>query len=231
MNYEVYCDESNQDLFWASKTNPFNKYVLIGGLWIPANDRNLCKIKIKSLREKHNLLTEYKWKKISSSKLEFYIDLVNMFFASKDMRFRVIVLLNEELDSAKFHKSDNELMFYKFYYQLLHPWIQSFSKYSIFVDLKTNRFHNRLNTLKNVLNNTKLLSEIINVQALKSSEVELIQLVDILIGACSYAFHQKKDSVSKLEVIKTIEKHIGRIRPTSFKENKFNVFRFRPIGR
>jgi hypothetical protein len=37
MDVEVYCDESNPELFWTDGKSAVNKYVLIGGLWIPAS--------------------------------------------------------------------------------------------------------------------------------------------------------------------------------------------------
>ncbi len=229
MDFEVYCDESRQELFRCKKPNS-TEYVLIGSLWLEASKREEYKNEIKKLRLEHNLRGEFKWQKVSPSRKNFYLQLIHLFFDS-DMRFRVIVLAASELDSVKFHQADDELMFYKFYYQLLHHWILDRNTYRIFVDVKTNRVHNRLKTLKDVLSNANLLSNILQVQALPSCEVDFLQLVDVLIGAVSYSFHNRNRNPVKLQVIEKIEKSLGHpIQSTRKSEEKFNVFRFQPTG-
>lgn len=229
MDFEIYCDESRQELF--SSENPrADEYVLIGGLWLEASKREKYKNEIKKLRIEHKLYGEFKWQKVSQSRLDFYLKLIHLFFHS-DMRFRVIVLAANELDSVKFHRADNELMFYKFYYQLIHQWILNNNRYRIFVDVKTNRVPNRLTTLKKVLSNANVLSEILQVQALPSHEMNFLQLVDVLIGAVGYRFHKRSASHAKLQVVEKIEKFISHpIQPTSRFEKKFNIFRFQPDG-
>ena len=227
MNFDVYCDESRQELFRSPV--PGENYVLIGGIWIKAEERPAHKRAVKILRARHRLHGEFKWNRVSTSRLDFYKDLVSMFF-SRDIRFRTVVLQADELDSVRFHEADNELMFYKFYYQLLHHWILDFNKYRIFVDTKTNRVQDRLRTLELCLSNANI-SSVVDVQALPSHEVDLMQLADVLIGAVSYKFHKRASSKAKQEVVGEVEKRLERqIGPTCRADNKFNVFRFRPGG-
>ncbi len=229
MDLEVYCDESRPELFKSQP--PGDYYVLIGSLWILREHRSSYKNQIGFLRKRHNLYGEFKWKRVSPSKLEFYLDLVRFFFDQADsMRFRVIVLRADELDVVRFHNSDNELMFYKFYYQVLHHWILDFNYYKIFLDAKTNRLHNRIRTLEHCLRNANLSSRV-DVQALPSHQVPLLQLADILIGAVSYKFHGNPASKAKMAVVEEIERRLGHeIGPTFRSEEKFNVFRFKSGG-
>lgn len=230
MNFEIYCDESRQDLFHTKP--PGEHYVLIGGIWIKKDKRSEYKEAIKALRRKHNLRGEFKWKRVSPSRMDFYRELVDFFFdeSADDMRFRVLVLRAEEMDAARFSQSDNELMFYKFYYQLLHHWILDCNDYTIFLDSKTNRRRDRLKTLRQCLQNSNLTSKV-SIQALPSRQVDLLQLTDVLIGAVGYRFHGETKSSAKTEIITSIEKRVGRqISPTTKAEEKFNVFRFRPGG-
>lgn len=229
MDFEIYCDESRQEYFYDRSGNG-DRYVLIGGLWIEANERRDYKAKIRELRETHDVWGEFKWNRVSPSRQQFYLSLVRLFF-EEAMRFRCIVLATRQLDAVRFHNSDNELMFYKFYYQLLHHWILDFNSYRIFLDLKTNRLHSRIRTLERVLQNANLTSEILAIQALPSSQVDLLQLTDVLIGAVGYQFHKETTSTAKLAVIREIETHLGHpIQPTPRREQKFNIFRFRSGG-
>ena len=228
MDFQIYCDESRQENFHR-RDDP-NIYVLIGGVWLPADLRRALKGKIRDLRDRHNLHGEFKWNKVSPSRLGFYTDLVDLFFA-EDIRFRCIVLQVSELDAVQFHQADNELMFYKFYYQLIHHWILDRNRYRIFVDLKTSRVHNRLQVLHRCLQNSNLTSDVVSVQALPSDELDILQLADVLIGAVGYRFHREHGSRAKKAVCERVEKHIGHgIGPTTKGYEKFNVFRFRPQG-
>jgi hypothetical protein len=225
MNFEVYCDESRTELF----KHPLDgeNYVVIGGIWIKAEQREAHKAAIKTIRVDHDLYAEFKWNKVSSARVAFYRDLVRMFF-EKEIRFRALLLRADELDAVRFHQADNELMFYKFYYQLLHHWIVDFHNYRIFLDTKTNRLPDRVKTLGSCLSSSNLTSSL-EVQALPSDEVDLIQLADVLIGLVSYKFHRFQSSPAKLEVIQEAEGRLGRaITSTSRNESKFNIFRFRP---
>jgi len=227
MDFEVYCDESGQELFKSRLSG--EHYVLIGSAWIKAEDRRKHKDDVRTIRQRYKVHGEFKWNKVSDSRLDFYLDIVKWFFRS-DIRFRVLVLRANELDVVKFHDDDNELMFYKFYYQLLHHWILDFNKYKVFLDTRTNRLHSRLKVLETCLNSANLTSSVV-VQALPSSELDLIQVTDVLIGAVSYKFHRRGESHAKLRIVREVEQNLGReIEPTSRSVEKFNIFRFRSDG-
>ena len=198
MEFEVYCDESRQELF-RTRDERQGKFVLLGSIWIEADQRARFKEALHALRDHHNVKGEFKWNKVSPSRLAFYQELVEYFF-QENMRFRCFVAEAHELDAARFHQADNELMFYKFYYQLLHHWILDCNRYRIFLDMKTNRVHSRLRVLRDVLSNANLTSEIVDVQALPSREVDLLQLTDVLLGAVGYRFHGSEGSRAKQAV-------------------------------
>ena len=228
MDFEVYCDESNPEFF---KSRPAGEnYVLIGGIWIKAEDRSKHKAAINEIRSRHKVMGEFKWNRVSPSRVGFYTEIVGWFFTTDEVRFRTIVLPVKGLND-KLHEYDNELAFYKFYYQLLHHWILDNNNYRVFVDTRTNRLHDRLKTLEQCLNYANLTSTV-TLQALPSDELDLIQVVDVLIGAVGYRFHGRSGSASKLAVIKVIEDWLIKppIGPTPRSEEKFNVFRFRRGG-
>lgn len=230
MKFEVYCDESMSDVLTSSRQ--MNRYLLIGGLWLHSDLRGDIKNKISNLRVKHKVFGEIKWHKISPSKLSFYEDLIDLFISyNHDLRFRCICIDKDQINSNLIN-NDNELGFYKFYYQLLHHWITEYNEYSIFCDTKTNRDPKRLKVLKDCLNNANRYSEILNVQFLPSNESAIIQLTDLLLGAVNSRINgftlggAKEAIVSKLEN----DLKLSKISSTFRSEQKFNVFKINLSG-
>jgi hypothetical protein len=226
--FEIYCDESNQDLL-SSRSRGQYRYTLIGGIWLPSIMRQELKEKILELKKRFNFKREIKWNEVATSTLPFFEKLIDLFFSKDDkLGFRCIVVDARKFDSVKFHESDPELGFYKFYYQLLKNNLSSGSTYRIFLDYKVNRLPNRVKVLEKVLQNARPEIESITLQALPSNEVLLIQLADVLLGATGYKLHGLTSSKAKLAIVKRIEKHLGReIQPTGPEEKKFNVFQIR----
>lgn len=90
MDFEVYCDESRQDLIAKKQVDQF---LMIGSLWLPSDIREDVKVGIAQLREKYSAWGEIKWSKISPSKQDFYLGLVDLFISYQDkLRFRCIAI-------------------------------------------------------------------------------------------------------------------------------------------
>ena len=148
------------------------------------------------------------------------------------MRFRCITVDHSQVNML-LHDNDEELGFYKFYYQLLHHWILDFNEYRIFCDAKTSRDPKRLQVLRRCLRYANLSSTIKEIQSLHSKEVVLIQLCDLLLGAANSRMNLTlKEGSAKEKLVKRLESHLGlnAIAPTSRDERKFNVFRIRLNG-
>jgi len=181
MEFDVYCDESRPDLFASNA--PRSNYMVIGSLWLPKDLRNVYKTEIHELREKHKIGPEFKWQKVSKSRIQFYTELVEWFFSKgEDLRYRCIAIDSHKVNLLHYHENDQELGFYKFYYQLLHHWILDFNEYNIFCDSKKNAKNDRLKVLMRCLNYGNLAAVIKNVQAIRSDESVLIQVADLLTG-------------------------------------------------
>lgn len=231
MEIDVYCDESYPDLFSSKK--PQAQYLCIGSLWLPRKQRELYKSAIHQLRDRHMVGGEFKWTKVSPSKFEFYKALVSWFVSQKsDLRFRCIVIDRTQVDLIHFHENDQELGFYKFYYQMLHHWIHPFNEYNIFCDFKRNRINDRYKTLHMCISRSNLSSEIKTLQSIRSKESVLIQLSDFLLGLTSACMNNKLGvDTTKSSIVELLEKELGkRIRPTALSEKKFNVFKINLNG-
>ena len=225
MKFEVYCDESRPDLL--SSHNPQANYMVLGSLWLRAEDRNSYKEEIHVLRDKHRVGGEFKWQRVSPSRLSFYTDLMDFFWSKgEDLRFRCVAVDHNKVDLVHYHHSDQELGFYKFYYQMLHHWIRDFNEYVIFCDFKTNRRRDRLRVLQRCLNYSNLSAKVGAVQAVRSKEAVLLQLCDVLTGAVAAKLNGSSQGQSaRWRIWHELEGKVGKsISHTSREERKFNVF-------
>ncbi|MFD1244270.1 DUF3800 domain-containing protein [Paralysiella testudinis] len=230
MKFEVYCDENYPDLFNSAK--PHADFMMIGSLWLPESLRSDIKQRILELRQKHNIWGEIKWRKVDKRALPFYMALLDLFMGYKDsVRFRCIAVSRHQFKSD-WHNGDNELGFYKFYYQLLHHWILDFNEYRIFCDVKQNRDLKRLDVLKQCLANSNISANIRQIQSLPSSEVVLIQLCDLLLGMASARMNRTlRPQSAKEELVLSLEGWLNKeIGMTHRDEKKFNVFRINLQG-
>lgn len=231
MKFEAYCDESNPEVLGAENTQ--TRYLLIGSIWLRSEDRSEFKDRIYELRNKHKIGSEFKWNRISPSRVDFYTSLIEFFFAQGErLRFRCIAVDREKVDLTRFHANDQELGFYKFYYQMLHHWILDFNEYAFFLDTKKNRCPLRLATLKQCLDASNLSSNVTNVQAIESKQSVLIQLADVLTGVVSRRLNNSSQgSIARDSVVDAVERNLRRpIGPTGRSENKFNVFKINLSG-
>ena len=231
MQFDVYCDESSPEAIASG--NADNQFLMIGSLWLPREKRTQFKDTIHKLRDKHKVGGEFKWNRVSPSRVDFYCELIELFFAERDdLRFRCIAVDCDKVDLTKFHANDQELGFYKFYYQLLHHWVLDFNEYSFYLDHKKNRLRDRLHVLRDCLDDSNLSSLVKTVQATESSQSVLIQLADVLTGCASRRLNEtSKGSVAKDRVLEVVENHLGhQIVPTDRAERKFNVFRINLSG-
>lgn len=227
MEIEVYCDESRPDLFTTAEK--YARFLSIGSLWLPAEQRESVKAQVKHLRDKHSVHGSAKWHKVSPSRLGFYLELADLFVAfGPDVKFRSIFVPVERVDFERYHQDDRELGFYKFYYQMLHQWILPPNRYSIFCDVKTNRRHDRLAVLQRCLSRATPSAQIAQVQAIPERESSLIQIADFLLGAASSRMNATvKVDGAKWQVIRHLENCLRteRLASTARSAGKFNLFR------
>lgn len=237
MKVELYCDESRQDLFSNIKSiTKNNRYICIGGIWIESDVREKIKNDIKELQEKYKVFGEFKWKTVTPSKYKFYEELIDLFFNyNNSMKFRCVVIDAEKVDMDTYNNSDSELGFYKFYYQLLTYWISDKNQYKIYTDYKVNRKNDRLNELKNVLNNkARALDTVQLIQAINSKESLLLQLEDVLMGAVAYKYNYGDigTAIAKNKLINKIEDRLNaKITDNNKYNDKFNIFKMNLRGK
>ena len=223
--YNIYCDES------CHLEHDGEKAMTIGGVWCPENKKDEIFKRIREIKKEHGLSPKFeiKWNKVSPGQLAFYMDIVNYFFDNSDLHFRVIVVPDKkELNHEQFHQTHDDF-YYKLYFDMLKTIFEPGSDYNIYLDIKDTRGQKKVDKLHEVLcnNNYDFKSEMIKkVQQVRSHEVELVALADLLIGAISYLHREKVTSDAKLKLIERIKLRSGYnlTSSTLYRESKFNVF-------
>lgn len=223
--YNIYCDES------CHLEHDGQKAMTIGGVWCPENKKDEIFKRIREIKVEHGLDAKFeiKWNKVSNGQLSFYKDIVDYFFDNSDLHFRVIVVPDKgELNHDQYNQTHDEF-YYKLYFDMLKTVFEPDCSYNIFLDIKDTRGQKKVDKLQEVLCNSKydFKREMIKkVQQVRSHEVELIALADLLIGAISYLHRGLKSSEAKLKMIERIKTRSGYSLTSStlYRENKFNVF-------
>ncbi len=225
----IYCDES------CHLENDRQKVMVLGAVWCPFEKKDEIFERIREIKVKHGLKKDFeiKWTKVSISKVEFYLELVDYFFDDDDLHFRALVVPDKSIIKHKDYNQDHDTWYYKMYFSMLKVLIDPHSKNRIFIDIKETRSSDKVKKLHDVLCNDRydFDKEIIEiVQTVKSHEVEILQLADLLIGAVSYINRGIKTNEGKLSVIERIKKRSGYslTLTTYLKESKFNILIWQP---
>lgn len=236
----IYCDES------CHLQNGNDTVMSIGAVYCPASKKNEIFERLFELKKKHDLIPkhkknekdnrtyyELKWNKVSKAKINYFKDVIDYFFDDDDLHFRSLIVANKaEINYEKFQHT-HDTFYYKMYFGMLKAILNPEFAHYIYIDIKDTRSKEKVHKLEEVLRNDKYdyAKEIIkHVQQVRSHEVELIQLADLLIGAMGYINRGKKESKPKNELIELI-KHRSKYsltKSTLLRESKFNIFIWEP---
>lgn len=236
----IYCDES------CHLQNDKEPVMVIGAVYCPIEKKEEIFERLYSFKVKHNLIPknkkndkdnrtyyELKWNKVSKSKIEYYKDVINYFFDDDDLQFRVLVVSNKtDIVYEKFNHT-HDTFYYKMYFGMLKAILNPENSHHIYIDIKDTKSKEKVHKLEQVLRNDKYdySKEIIKkVQQVRSHEVEILQLADLLVGATAYVNRGLANSKAKNELINLI-KHRSKYsltKSTLLKERKFNVFIWEP---
>lgn len=236
----IYCDES------CHLQNDNETVMAIGAVYCPASKKKEIFERLFEIKQKHDLIPkhkksekdnrtyyELKWNKVSKAKLEYYKEVINYFFDDDDLHFRSLIVANKsKIDYKKFNHT-HDTFYYKMYFGMLKAILNPELAHFIYIDIKDTRSKEKVHKLEQVLRNDKYdyAKEIIKqIQQVRSHEVELIQLADLLIGAMAYINRGKSESKPKNDLIELI-KHRSKYsltKSTLLRESKFNIFIWEP---
>ncbi|PHK93892.1 hypothetical protein CR162_16535 [Pseudoroseomonas rhizosphaerae] len=233
----LYCDES------CHLEHDDSPVMVLGALACPAAAARPTSAAIHALKARHGLAPgfEIKWSKVSPGRLAFYLDLVGLFFATPELRFRAVVIPDKKsLDHAAFSQTHDD-WYYKMYYQTLLPFLAADAEHRVYLDIKDTRGGAKTEKLHDVLCTAlrdPFRSRVSRVQQVRSHEVAPMQLADLLIGAVGYANRQLRTSPAKLALVEALSAggrppgHPRSLSSTSYlSETKVNLLMWRPAVR
>jgi len=222
--YNIYCDETNH------LENSSIKIMGLGSVLCPYGAVKDINERIREIKKRHNLNPnfEIKWTKVSPAKLLFYKDVVNYFFDNDDLSFRAVIIDKNILNHEKFNQ-DHDDWYYKMYFTLLSKIISPKDNYIIYLDIKDTESQKKVTKLQEVLRNNIYDFDkniVKNVQQVRSHEVNILQITDLLLGALQFTNRTDVKSVAKNALVEQIKKRSGYtlLKSTLPSENKFNIF-------
>lgn len=220
----IYCDES------CHLEHDNQRAMVFGAVWCPDEQKREINSRIAEIRKRHKMdeSFEFKWTKISPSKAQMYLDIIDYFFDNENIKFRCLVVPDKnKINHEKFNQSHDD-WYYKMYFNMLKIIFKPEDHYHIYLDIKDTKSQIKIKKLHDVLcNNAYDFSQsmIRRVQQIRSHEILLAQVADLLIGAMSYKFRHMNDNSGKLEIIQRIISRSGYSleKNTLYKEEKFNL--------
>lgn len=227
---DIYGDES------CHPERDGNDLMVLGAVSVPhARTREVAHA-IRDLKETHGLARDFeiKWTKVSPAKSGFYVALVDLFSDDPDLDFRGYIAHGKtQLRHADFAQ-DHDTWYHKTYYAMLLPLIQRRdAAFRIYIDIKDTRGGTKAQVLHDVIS-AKLRDsdhEIVErIQIVQSHEVEVLQLVDLLIGAVTYRNRGLHANAGKNAVVARLEA-VARTRldySTPLGADKVNLFQWQP---
>jgi hypothetical protein len=226
--FNVYCDES------CHLEKDCQKAMVLGAVWCPLERTRQISVRIREIKVDHGLPPgfEIKWVKVSPAKVQFYVDVMDYFFDDDDLHFRALIAPDKSKLRHDVYSQTHDDWYYKMYFDMLKVILQPDARYRIYLDYKDTQGAAKVAKLHDVLCNNMydFSREIIaRVQLVRSHEVEILQLADLLIGTVSYVNRGLSASAAKTRLVDRMRERSGYAltRTTLLREDKVNLFRWR----
>jgi hypothetical protein len=226
--FNVYCDES------CHMENDHQKAMVLGAIWCPLERSREIAVRIREFKARHDLPSDFeiKWTKVSPAKVRFYLDIVDYFFDDDDLHFRALIVPDKpKLRHQDFDQTHDD-WYYKMYFDMLKIILRPDARYRIYIDIKDTRGGQKVAKLHEILCSSifDFSRDIIQrLQLVRSNEVEIVQMTDLLTGAIAYVNRGLASSRAKLAVVERMRQRSGYqlTRTTLFREDKVNLFVWR----
>lgn len=222
----LFCDESH-----PVKHDGFDFFVLGSSIIESSLVDIVCK-NIENIKNEHGYKKDYeiKWSKINGKNIKLIKDIIS-YVKKSNIGIRILVVPNKSEKEYKLFLEHEE--FYRSMYFLLLSKIFSISKYenvesvNLVVDERNASSKESANKIiKRVYlhnKNIKYYSSCV----VDSKKEQLVQIIDLFVGAASYEQSNFNSSLNKMDVISHIKKEFGLrklVFRSSIDSSKYNVF-------
>lgn len=224
----IYCDES------CHLEKSQERIMLLSCIYCSKDKVSYIVKKIKELKEKHGIwkFAEIKWKKVSESKKDFYLDVLNLFLEESYLNFRTVIIDKNILNPEKYPQKENISWYYSMVYVLTKYIIDKNIKwdYFIYLDKKENsaKSKNEIRKTRDYLH--KRYKKKIQVQNILSHQSDLMQLADFIQGIVSFYNRQlyvfDDCSSAKKQLMEYLISSLNIELDKSNNNSKFNIFKW-----
>ena len=228
--YNIYCDES------CHLENDRQQVMVLGAVWCPLDKVREITIRLREIKARHGLAPDFeiKWTKVSPAKQQFYLDILDYFFDDDDLHFRALVIPDKsKLRHSDFNQTHDD-WYYKMYFTLLKVILDPESHYRIYLDIKDTRSSQKEQRLHKFLCDHVGDAEntiVHKLQSVRSHEVAILQLTDLLTGATSYANRLLQTSSAKNTLVQRFTRRSHPLtESTLILEKKANIFIWQAQG-
>lgn len=226
----IYCDES------CHLEHDHINIMTLGAVYCHKNKIKQISKELSDIKEKNgfNKHSEIKWAKISNCNVNLYIDVINYFFDNPELYSRVYLCNKKTLDHQKYNQSHDD-WYYKIYFRMLEFIFDREHRFNIYTDIKDVYSFDKCQKLWNICSNSQFDFKhdfIKKIQPIRSNEVQIIQIADIVIGAIGYANREFEPNhihnKAKLKVIELIQNRSGYSlkKSTPYSEKKLNIYKW-----
>lgn len=180
----LYCDESRH---LPHDREPF---LLLGLVSCPAERAHDFNTALTALWKAHGLPPHFeaKWTKVSPARLDFYRAVLGWFIETEGVAFRALMLPDKQRLYAALPEESRDFLYYRLYYQFLRAAVEPENRYRAFLDLKDTRGREKIAELeKRLAADADSADAIQSLQHIRSHEVRLSQVTDLLLGAVGFA--------------------------------------------
>jgi hypothetical protein len=225
--YKIFCDES------CHLQHDGADIMVLGALHCTAEKTIQLNKHIKWLRHEHNFKPEFKWSKLHKHQWPLYKNIIDLIIDDLDVHFKATVVLNKNTLEHQLYNSGSHSDFYhKMFYFTLRDFLQINNEYRVYLDYMDTTSAVKTQKMCEVLQNGTYWQLDVNATIVQSYEVQLVQVVDLLIGAVAYRNRSdiEKSSAIKKQFVSYLEQKIGARLDVGTPpwEEQFNIFRFQP---
>lgn len=210
------------------------RFMVQGAVWCPAEKVPGIGKRLREFKARHRMPGQYelKWTSVSKGRQQYFMDVLDHFFDDDDLHFRALIADKSILDHGS-HDQTHEDWYYKMLFDMLKVLLTPENRYHIYLDYKDDQGPRRIKKLHEVLSNAIYDFDrtiVDRVQLVRSHEVELMQLTDLLTGLLSYVSRGLTSNGTKMALIQRMRERSGLQLQCSTlpRADKVNLFFWQP---